>query len=381
MLSALRRGWARGVPGLALALLLAGCAGPGRVPASPTGGAGAASSGLPGPVPSGPPPATPPSAPAAPVVVKAGAVYALTDSPIFMALERGYFEEAGIRLDLQQFDTVVNAIPAVSTGQLDVAFDGALSAGFLNAIGRGIGIKIVANQGIAAVARADRPYYAIVAAKALVDNGQVQRVADLRGQPVGVLAEGSLAQLLVDTALRSEGLTLADVRQQTLSFPDTLAGLRGGSLAGGFLVEPFITLGRQQGLLEVLLSAEKLAPGREITLVLYSPQFAQQPAATSFMVAYLRGVRDYVQAFFGDGDRAAAVAQLAKHLAVKEPALYERMGLPYVNPDGRVTTADLQAQQAWHVAQGLVAQPVNMESLVDGRFVDYALGVLGPYRP
>jgi NitT/TauT family transport system substrate-binding protein len=369
------RYWAMILVGL---LLLAGCAGPSQ----PAPAASVAPTRPPlQPAPGGLATPAPPVGSPAPVVVRAGAVYALTDSPIFLALERGYFEEAGITLDLQQFDTVVNAIPALSTGQLDVAFDGALSAGFLNAIGRGIGIKIVANQGIAAVAHEDRPYYAIVAAKALVDSGQVQRVADLRGQPVGVLAEGSLAQLLVDTALRTEGLTLADVRQQTISFPDTLAGLRGGSLAGGFLVEPFITLGRQQGLLDVLLSAEKLAPGREITLVLYSPQFALQPAAQQFMVAYLRGVRDYVRAFFGDGDRASAVAQLVKHLAVKEPALYERMGLPYVNPDGRVNTADLQAQQAWHVAQGFVAQPASVEQLVDGRFVDHALGVLGPYRP
>jgi NitT/TauT family transport system substrate-binding protein len=376
MQTALGRSGRRARLAVALATLLLGsCAGPsgGAAPSPPAPPAASR------PAPAGPTDA--PAAAPAPAVVKAGAVYALTDSPLFLALERGYFEEAGITLDLQQYDTVVNAIPAVSTGQMDIAFDGALSAGFLNAIARGIGIKIVANQGTAALVHEDRPYYAIVAAKSLVESGQVQRVADLRGQPVGVLAEGSLAQLLVDMALRSEGLTLADVRQQTISFPDTLAGLRGGSLAGGFLVEPFITLGRQQGLLEVLVAAEKLAPGREITLVLYSPQFAQQPAANQFMVAYLRGVRDYVRAFFGDGDRAAAAAQLVKHLAVKEPALYERMGLPYVNPDGRVNTADLQAQQEWHVAQGLVAQPASVEQLVDNRFVDYALSVLGPYRP
>jgi NitT/TauT family transport system substrate-binding protein len=337
------------------------------------------------PGPAAAPPAASPAARVTPVsaTVRAGSIFALTDSPLFMALERGYFQEVGITLELQQFDTIANMIPLVSTGQLDVAFDGASSAGFFNAIARGIEIKMVANQGIARNLDEERPYYAIVASKPLVEAGRIRRVADLRGLPVNVLAEGVLAQLLVATALQAEGLTLADVQQQTLSFPDTLAGLQNGSLAASFLVEPFITLGRQQGVLEVLVSAEKLAPDREITVVLYSAGFAQkEPVASNFLVAYLKGVRDYVQTFFGPGgDRTAAVSQLVKHLPVKDPALYARMGMPYVNPDGRINTADIKAQQDWYVAQGQVQQPIDVDRVVDNRFAEFALRVLGPYRP
>lgn len=348
------------------------------------------------PSPATPAPATPPApaistaaSPAAPAstpiaaTVRAGSIFALTDSPVFLAIERGYFEEAGITLDLRPFDTIVNMIPLLSTDQLDVAFDGASSAGFFNAIGRGVGIKMVANQGIATRTTDEQPYYAIVASKPLVDAGAVRRLADLQGLPVNVLATGSLAQLLVGTALAAEGLSLQDVQQQTISFPDSLAGLQNGSLAASFLVEPFITLGRQQGVLEVLISAERLAPGREITVVLYAPGFARQQAvARNFLVAYLKGVRDYVRTFFaGSGDRAEAVAQLVKHLPVKEPALYDRMGMPYVNPDGRINVADVRAQQDWYLAQGQVAQPADLDQVVDNQFADYALSILGPYRP
>jgi ABC-type nitrate/sulfonate/bicarbonate transport system substrate-binding protein len=315
--------------------------------------------------------------------MKAGSIFALTDSPMLMALERGYFQEVGITLDLQQFNSIVNMIPLLSTNQLDAAFDGASSAGFFNAIGRGIDIKMVANQGIAQSASDDRPYYAIVASKQLADSGRVKRVADLRGLPVNVLAEGSLAQLLVGLALTNDGLTLADVDEQTLAMPDTLAGLQNGSIAGSFFLEPFITLGRQQGTLEVLVNAERLAPGREITDVFYSSGFAQnRTVGNNFVVAYLRGVRDYLGTFFDNrGDRAAAVAQLVKHLPVKEPALYERMAMPYFHPDGHINTADVQAQQDWYVSQGQVQQPINLARVVDNGYADYALSVLGPYKP
>jgi NitT/TauT family transport system substrate-binding protein len=299
---------------------------------------------------------------------------------MILALERGYFQQVGIAMDLQQFDTIVNMIPLLSTGQLDVAFDGASSAGFFNALARGITIKMVANQGIADGSH-EVPYYGLVAAKTLLDSGQVKRVADLKGRPVNLLSVGSLAELNVDEALRTDGLTLDDIQVQQLSFPDSLAALRNGSLAASFLIEPFITLGKQQGILDVLVSSEKVAPGREITEVFYAAQFAQNRAAgNNFIAAYLQGVRDYVNIFFRNrGERGPAVAQLVQRLAVKDASLYDRMGMPAVNPDGRINAVDVKAQQDWYVQRGEVQQPVDVNQAVDNAFVDFALGVLGPY--
>ncbi len=361
---------------------LAGCSGSGQAPAPSA--PPAATAGPTGAAPTAVPTAAASRAAVTPVAasVKAGSSVARTDSPMFLALERGYFEQVGIALDVQQFNSIVNMIPLLSTGQLDVAFDGASSAGFFNAIGRGIDIKMVANQGIATNANEARPYYAIVASKSMVDSGRIKGVADLKGLPVNILAEGSLAQLLVGLALAAEGLKLQDVQEQSLGMPDTLAGLQNGSLAGSFLLEPFITLGKQQGIVEVLVSAEKLAPGREITDVFFSSGFARnQQVASNFLVAYLKGVRDFDQIFFDNvGDRDVAVAQLIKHLPVKDPALYANMSMPYFNPDGRVNTADIQDQQEWYVSQGQVQQPIDVARVVDNRFAEFALGVLGPAR-
>jgi len=314
--------------------------------------------------------------------VRGGSIFGLTDSPMILALERGYFQQVGITLDLQQFDTIVNMIPLLSTGQLDVAFDGASSAGFFNALARGITIKMVANQGVADGSH-ETPYYGLTVAKSLLDSGQVKRVSDLRGRPVNLLSVGSLAELNVDDALRTDGLTLNDVQVQQLAFPDSLAALRTGWLGASFMIETFITLGKQQGILDVLVSSEKVAPGREITEIFYAAQFAQNTAAANnFMAAYLAGVRDYNDVFFHTrGDRAAAVAQLTQRLAVKDPALYAQMGLPAVNPDGRINANDVKSQQDWYVGRGEVQQPIDVNQAVDNTFAEFALSVLGPYSP
>ena len=99
-------------------------------------------------------------------------------------------------------------------------------------------------------------------------------------------------------------------------------------------------------------------------------------------MAYLRGTRDYLKAFFtSTGDRAGAATQLARHLAVKDVALYERMAMPYIRPDGYINVSDLNAQQAWYLSQGLVQQAIPLEQAVDNSFVDFALRALGPYNP
>src|SRR5262249_13396963 len=241
---------------LILALLIAACSAPAAPsPAASKPGAASPTTSLPAstsPAASQPPSAANPasSQPAAaaaavtpvPATLQVGPLLLLIDAPISLAIERGYFNEVGITLDLQQFDSIANEIPLLGTGQLDIALEGASSAGFFNALARGVALKMVATQG---AAWEGHTFNGIVAARPLLDTGQVKRVADLRGKTVNILLEGVFAQLMVDKALAADGLSLADVQQQKVPFPDTLAALRNQSLDASFLVEPFITLGKQ----------------------------------------------------------------------------------------------------------------------------------------
>src|SRR5437879_3189994 len=116
---------------LAFALLLLGAAcapAPAAAPAKAT--AAPAASGATGGA-SAAPAASPPTAPEAggattaaapaPATVKVGVVRTLTEAGIYIAMERGYFAEQGITLDLENFDTAAKAVPAVSTNQVDIS--------------------------------------------------------------------------------------------------------------------------------------------------------------------------------------------------------------------------------------------------------------------
>jgi hypothetical protein len=95
------------------------------------------------------------------------------------------------------------------------------------------------------------------------------------------------------------------------------------------------------------------------------------------MVAYLRGVRDFVAAFDQGKDKAAIVGILAAHTTVTDPALYERMVLPGFQPDGYLSLPSIAADQDWYAQKGLVREPQPIGDLVDYQYLDYAHERLG----
>ena len=56
-----------------------------------------------------------------PVTLKVGTINATADAAIFIAMEKGYFRDEGIEIELQEFATSALMIPPLATGQLDIA--------------------------------------------------------------------------------------------------------------------------------------------------------------------------------------------------------------------------------------------------------------------
>lgn len=101
------------------------------------------------------------------------------------------------------------------------------------------------------------------------------------------------------------------------------------------------------------------------------------------MVAYLKGVRAYNDAFGQDigknVDRAAIVGVHTANTGVKKPELYEKMVMPGLDPDGRVNASGMTADMQWFLSKGFIKQPVDLATVIDDSFVDQAVRQLGPY--
>src|SRR5947209_4874210 len=101
-------------------------------------------------VPAAPAPTATPAPTAAPAAqltqLSVGLTGNTADAPMFIAQEKGYFREQGLDLNFKIFQSANDAVAPLGAGQLDIGA-GAISAGFFNAVARGVDIKLVADKG------------------------------------------------------------------------------------------------------------------------------------------------------------------------------------------------------------------------------------------
>jgi NitT/TauT family transport system substrate-binding protein len=321
-----------------------------------------------------------PAAEAAPAVtVHLGILNSTTDAGLYIAEDKGYFQQQGLTLDMIPFDSAARMVAALGTGQLDVGA-GSHSAGLFNAVARGIPMKLVADKGSAPPGHG---FQVLMFRRDLVESGELQSTRDLRGKPVAISARGVTAEAMLSRWLQQGGLTPDDVELVELGFPDHASALAGRAVQAVVNIEPFVTRIEEQGLATTYQRVDELYPGYLLAEVIYSGPFAGEhvDAARRFMVAYLRGVRDYNDAFErGDPvQREEAIAILARNTAVKDPALYARMRMPGLDPNGRMNVGSIAEDQELWLAQGRQDTRVDLSEVIDHSFVDYAVAQLGPY--
>ncbi len=361
-----------------LALLVAtGCAPRGEAPstpgpARPTIGAAASAA--------TPAPAAPLAGPLSPRVAVTVALSEIgPEVGFYAAQERGYFDEDGLDVEL---------VPArVPTGDRmallargDVQFGGiSPDPSLFNAVARDVPVKIVAmmsgNVG-------GLPYRtaAVVVRQDLIDGGRYREPRDLKGMTLGLSSEGGTATYLIERGLGQHGLTLADVTFQIVQLQDTPAALTNRAIDAGWLVEPFILFAESRGVAKPVLLTGEIAPGAVGFVMLASPNFLRdQPEATRrFIRAWLRGQRDYYRAVIAQQGGAEAVYEiLSKYTAVKDPALFPRIGYHGADPNGDLNEASLYDYQDAFLRYGTQQQRVDLSRVIDRVYLNRALEDLG----
>jgi NitT/TauT family transport system substrate-binding protein len=315
-----------------------------------------------------------------PVTIRIGVQGTGTDGVFFIAQERGYFERLGLVADFQPFASSSDMIPPLATGQLEVGGLG-FNPALYNAWLRGLPIKVVADKSASTPGHGSS---AVVVRKDLYDSG-VRDLAGLRGRTIANTPPPNATGLAISLSrgLGAAGLSEADVNVVPLPFSDMPAALAGGSIDAAMATEPFVAVTTRNGTAVRLIGSDEMYPNQETSpLGIGETLFRDRPeAARRFMAGYVQAARDWVNAFDYGVDRAAIVEIMTKHTALKDPAIWEAMVPPGLNPDGYSYYQSAIEDQDWYVAKGTLQQRVDVLSVVDNSFVDYAIGVLGPYAP
>jgi NitT/TauT family transport system substrate-binding protein len=309
-------------------------------------------------------------APKSPVTVKVGYVPVLISAPLYIAQEKGYFSQAGLNVELKDIWMASDMLAGLASGDLQVG-TGGIGAAHMNAINRGLDVRLVAPL------HSEKPPVAtpLAVAKRLWDSNQVRKVADLKGKKVAINSKGSATEYWLAAALTKGGLGLRDIELLTMPFPDAVTAMENGALDASMLSEPVATLGERKG--SVVRLAEDFINDFQVTAVYFTTKFIGETrgAGESFVTAYLRGARDL------QGDKYSTpenVAILEKY--TKVPAeLIGASKKPFHDPDGKVRVEDFQKLHEFFMQEGSLnfQQKLDMAKLTDASFADAARKKLG----
>ncbi|WP_203248098.1 ABC transporter substrate-binding protein [Sporosarcina beigongshangi] len=308
--------------------------------------------------------------------VEIGMLKLTSSAPLFIALEKGFFEEEGLDAKAKWFEAAQPISVATAGGDVQVGATG-ITASLYNMVASGEELVIVADKG--------REQEGYSSSAVLVPNDSaVAAIEDLKGKKIGITQTGSTYHYMAGRLLEVHGLTTDDVELVPLnSIPGLMETLQSKQVDAILLNEPNVSRVVSEGYGKVISHV-----GEEIEYqtsgIFFSKDFAANTdAATKFLKAYAKATRYYYDAVLNKvdgeivpGENYEEVVQIIAKYTDQEEELIKK-GLPYMDRDGKLLASDIQTQIDWYAKQQLIESSINSTEIVNGDLLEEALKQLG----
>jgi NitT/TauT family transport system substrate-binding protein len=237
--------------------------------------------------------------------------------PVYLGIDKGFFREEDLDVELQPFEGGAAVIPAVAKGDVQFAFGNAVSLAFAQQ--RGIDFQYVTEGVQGGATEQDSTNGLIVHGESDIRTPQ-----DLEGKTFAVNALNSLGEVTIKTALEKEGVDVSDLKFVEVPFPDMIPALERKQFDVAWATEPFISGALAAGHRKIL--DPMVATHPRLTLAAYF-------ASTDFIEGEPEVVAQFERAMNRSLDYAAAHPEEARE-AIKRnteiPAeVADQMPLPH----------------------------------------------------
>jgi NitT/TauT family transport system substrate-binding protein len=306
--------------------------------------------------------------------VKVGMARSTSNSAELMAINKGYFKPFGIKLEIEDIESSANVIALLAQGRLNMVAGG-ISAGYFNAIEKNLPITMIAD-------RVSTPIrHNLMIRPDLKD--QIKSFKDLKGKVIASNATGSVSTYEIGKMLEREGLTIADVEIKVVPFPQMAVAFTNKAIDGAIVIPPFVWAFEDQKIAVKFGEADELIDPRpmSIAVIMVNTDWAKQnkEVVSNYILAWMRGVRDYCQAFHGSALRADVVDALVKSGTERRPEILQKYPWPARSPNGQINVASLLDIQSWYLKSKMISAQFPAERLTDMSYVQNAAQKLGPF--
>jgi NitT/TauT family transport system substrate-binding protein len=307
--------------------------------------------------------------------VKVAVVPSIPSASTYLALDKGYFRDAGLDVTIERIDSLSRAVAFLATNQMQVG-QGGISAGFFNAVADGLPLTMALEAGSTPL------YHQIILRNDLKDI--VKTPADLKGRKIGISSPGSAAVYEIGMVLDSVGLKLKDVDIKYVGYTQMGPALANGALDAALQVAPFGEIAIEQKMAVGWIDPEDHIKQLPLTNVFYianADWIKQSPdVARKFFVALARAGRDYCQAYHHGPNRTELVDLMIKDKIVTDRPLLERMDWQARDPNGTVNLASVASMQTFYKQEKIIDKEAPGDRLVDPSFADAAGKELGKFE-
>lgn len=303
------------------------------------------------------------------IKVHLGMLRLTSSTPLFIAMDKGFFAEEGIEIEPQWFDAAHPIAVATASSKIDVGATG-ITASLYNMAANGQKLAIVADKG------REEKSYSSSALLVTTDNynAGVTSLKDLKGKRIGITQKGSTFHYMLGRMLKTQGMSLNDVEIIPLNkISAVMAALESKQIDGCILNEPNVTKVQKAGYGKLVVQVGDVIP-YQTSAVFYSPKFMQnKDAAERFMKAYVKACRYYYTATVERKDEAKlneVINITAKY--VKAPPEDIKAGLPYIDKNGQLLTSDIQTQIDWYTANNMLSGKLQASDIANTSFQEAA---------
>jgi NitT/TauT family transport system substrate-binding protein len=306
--------------------------------------------------------------------IKIGLARSVSNAAELIAIEKGYFKEHGIKLDIELLDSSANAIALLAQNRFQV-IAGGLSAGYFNALEKELPIAIIADRVTTPIG------HNLMLRPDLKD--QVKEIRQLKGKVIASNGPGSVSTYETGKILETVGLSIADVEIKILPFPQMGVALANKAIDAAIVIPPFVWQFEEQKIGVPFADADVLVEPKplSIAVIMVNTDWAKKnpDLVRNYVTAWLRGVRDYCQAYHGGSTRKAIIDVLVSSGTESRPELLHKYPWPARSPNGRVNTVSMLDIQDWYVKHKLANAKFAADRLVDTTYVEQAAQKLGPF--
>ena len=190
--------------------------------------------------------------------VKIGYLPTDHDSALFVANATGMYKNAGIDVELYEYNNGGDLMSAMASGDLDVGYVGITPV--IYSMSKGVPVKIVAgaqNEG----------------SGLLSHDPSVKSISDLKGKVIATPGESSIQSVLLKYDLKKNGLSTSDIQSPSMKVSSMSDALKTESIDGMLTYEPYVTISKESNNQTLVENSADILPDHPCCVVVMNEKF------------------------------------------------------------------------------------------------------------